>query len=126
MWQWRKQGERDKPRSDLHRELSDLMDALDSYWIRVAEDEVFAYGFRPFEEIRVQYQAIDEESGAPLNIAYTVRPPNPIYGLRWLASKKPKVWGRQAVDPVDKAPTTPQINIAVINDGKSMPEIRRT
>ena len=50
------------------------MDALDSYWLRVAEDEVYAYGFRPFEEIRVQCQAVDEESSAPLNITYTVRP----------------------------------------------------
>jgi len=93
---WRSYGRNEE--EGLCRELSDLMDELDALWLRVASDEVRRYGLTPFEEIRVQGQAIDESSSAPLNVQLTLRPPQPQYGLRWLAAKLPEVWGRAAFD----------------------------
>ncbi|MCY4000467.1 MAG: hypothetical protein OXF84_06630 [Bacteroidetes bacterium] len=92
---WRVLGRNEE--EGLCRELSDLMDELDSLWIRVAEDEVRRLGFCPFEEVRVQGQAIDETSSAPLNVQLTLRPPPPQLGLRWLASKCPDVCGSRSL-----------------------------
>ena len=101
---WRVLGRNEE--EGLCRELSDLMDELDSLWIRIAEDEVRRLGFCPFEEVRVQGQAIDESSSAPLNVQLTLRPPPLQLGLRWLASKCPDVWGSHASldHKVDVAP----------------------
>ena len=122
---WRRNATRLKEPSELHLELAAVMDELDEYWLRIAEDEVRRYGFDPFEEIRIQGQCIDERSSVPLNVTYIIRPPQPMYGLRYLSAKRPKVWGKKHMDPLDRKPQLPTVNIGIITDGKTADLVHR-
>jgi len=110
----------------IYHDLFLLIEDLDEYWIGVAEDEVRRFGLAPFEEVRVQGQCIDEGSSAPLNVQFTIRPPNPIYGLRYLAAKRPKQWGKQALE-VDLNPKAekPVINLGIVPSANGKDVVKR-
>ena len=79
----------------VYRRLSELVDLIDQYWVSETSEAVRLAGVAPFEEWSLEGTVLDEETGSPLKVKLTVRPPAPGVALRWLAAKCPDEWSEK-------------------------------
>ena len=61
---------------------------------------------------------IDQATAAPLQVKFRIKPPNPVYGVKYLAAKKPDIWGRRNADLDDLTKNKPVISLNLVGAAK--------
>lgn len=96
-----------------------FLDVAEEELIAYAEARIYECGFHPQAEVTIESTSIDFETGVPRRIRTTRRPPSHAYALRWLAAKRPAVWGnRHNLQHAGEIKHTeaPKIDVRIVGD----------